>query len=51
MTTVSPFDSRQMTLQICSSTWLMLDEAFERPAWHFLRIVVALEGVVEEFGY
>lgn len=29
----------------------MLDEAFERPAWPFFRIVVAFEEVVEESGY
>lgn len=51
MSAVSLLNSRQTALQICSSTCLMLDEAVERPAWHFFRIVVAFEEVVEESGY
>jgi hypothetical protein len=51
MTAVSPLNSRQTALQICPSTCLMLNEAFERLAWHFFRIVVAFEEVVEESGY
>lgn len=51
MTAVSPLNSRQTALQTCPSTCLMLDEAFERPAWPLFRIVVAFEEVVEISGY
>lgn len=51
MTTISPLNSRQTALQTYPSTYLMLDEAFKRPAWPFFRIVVAFKEVVEESGY